>query len=227
MAQIINITHDAGNITEYTGTVMTASGDTITATTGSAMMSTPYGLQVFTGTVSAGNLTYAYKTFTSITSTEYRWRVYFDPNSQTSTGVTDKYFFIFYHATNNGYTELAYDYTTGSFRIKANVRSDDGVDIPTGYYTISDGPHYIEVRVKKSSVLGATDGELQLYIDGVSKETLTTVKVFTRFALSGVKVGMHYAPASDITLFYDEIILRDDGTAIPPTYRRNISITSG
>jgi hypothetical protein len=228
MAQILNITHDAGNINEYTGTVMTATDDTLTATTGSAMMSTPYGLELYTGTVSAGNLTYAYKDFTEITSTAYRFRFYFDPNSQTGIGITSRYICQAKKVSTNCYAEVSvYWNAAGStFKIIAAVKDDGGTDRGTAYYAITDEPHYIEVYIKKATAHNANNAEIQLLVDGVSKEIRTGLDVFTGFPVSRMNVGIYYGSGTGFTFYLDEIVFRDDANAIPPTYRRTLSVIS-
>jgi hypothetical protein len=226
-SNIINITHEAGNINEYTGTVMTAAGDTLTANAAASMGSTNYGLEVYTGTVSAGNLTYAYKDFTEITSTEYRYRFYFDPNSQTAIGVTDRYICQAIKVSATRYSEVAvYWNAAGStFKIIASLKDDGGTDRGTAYYAITDAPHYIEVRCKKATGASDNNAELELFVDGVSKEKRVNIDSYTGFPVSRMNVGIYYASMTGITFYLDEILFRDDGTAIGPTNRGTSALT--
>jgi hypothetical protein len=56
----------------------------------------------------------------------------------------------------------------GVYALMGRARLDDNSQYDTGFFTIGDGPHMVELAWKRSSGPDANDGELALWIDGVS-----------------------------------------------------------
>ena len=92
----------------------------------------------------------------------------------------------------------------GVYALMGRARLDDNSQYDTGFFTISDGPHMVELAWKRSSGPDANDGEFELRIDGVSvhatsnlDNSLSAVDMVRLGALS-VKTG------ASGTLYWDE-----------------------
>lgn len=112
---------------------------------------------------------------TPANETRYRARFYLDPNSITmGAGET---FTINLGRSSNGaayHVQLNYSNTLG-YRIRPTVFTDAGTYTAGSYYQISDAVHYIEIDWKASTAPGANNGYLQLWIDGTSQGTISSV----------------------------------------------------
>ena len=60
----------------------------------------------------------------------------------------------------------------GAFSIGVRTRQDDNQQAETGFYSISDEPHVLEIDLQPASGPDALDGSVELWIDGVSTARL-------------------------------------------------------
>jgi hypothetical protein len=98
----------------------------------------------------------------------------------------------------------------GVYALMGRARLDDNAQANTGFITIGDGPHVVEIDWKQSSGPDANDGWLHLWIDGAPVASRTgldnnvgTVD-FVRLGALSVKAG------AAGTLYFDEFVSRDD-----------------
>ncbi len=97
---------------------------------------------------------------TPTAETHYRARFYFDPNS-TSMGSNNAHFiFVAYSGASTENVRLNFKYSSG-YQIQGIVRTDSS-DTGTGFYSLSDGPHAIEIDWQAASGAGANDGSFTL-----------------------------------------------------------------
>jgi len=106
---------------------------------------------------------------------QYRARFYFDPNSITMSNNNAHYILIGYYGASTQTVRIEFRYSSSSYQIRAHVRTDSGTYQTTSWFTISNAPHYIEFNWLASTAYGANNGDLSLWIDGVSRQSLTGV----------------------------------------------------
>jgi len=100
----------------------------------------------------------------------YRARFYFDPNSITMASGDNHYIFFGYSGTASpaAVLRVIFRYSSGVYQLRVsaldNARSGS-------WYTITDGPHAIEIEWKAATAAGANNGAISLWIDGVAKQT--------------------------------------------------------
>jgi hypothetical protein len=54
----------------------------------------------------------------------------------------------------------------GQFGLMGRARLDDNSQRDSGFFDITDGPHWVEIDWRAASAPGAADGALELWIDG-------------------------------------------------------------
>jgi hypothetical protein len=92
----------------------------------------------------------------------------------------------------------------GTYSVEARVRRNDGTRADTGFFPISDGPHFFEFDWQRATGPGASNGSLQMWIDDGSVATLSGIDNDlvpvdqTRMGVLSVKTG------AAGTLFYDQ-----------------------
>lgn len=127
--------------------------------------------------------------------THYRARFYFDPNSITM-AENDRHFILTaYSGASTINVRLNFKYISSSYQLSALVRTDT-TETGTGFYTLSDAPHAIEIEWQAASYDGANDGFLSLWIDGVVQQTLSgidndtwQIDTISMGAVNGVDTG--------------------------------------
>ena len=210
MAEILHITHEAGDLSEYTSTV-TDSGDLSVDVTSTLVGS--YGLLC---TIDDTNNIYGLKSFTTLTSTVFRWRLYFDPNTITATnGVEFATIFKVMNSTSDRVVLTTRKRADGSgYDTRLRVYTDVGNNT-TSYYNILDAPNYIEGNVVYASSDVASDATASLWVNGSLQETLTGLDIFDLTKPNTIRAGaLGVAAATSGSYFVDDIILRDDNTQI-------------
>jgi hypothetical protein len=122
----------------------------------------------------------------------YRVRFYFDPNSITMAS-SDAYL-IFLGRTANGTStgatvlQVELRYSGGKYQIRALISDDGTAFTSSGWFTISDAPHSIELDWRASTAVGANNGGLTLWIDGVQQANVTGIDNDTR-RIESVRLG--------------------------------------
>ena len=139
--EILNITHNVGDLSEYTSTV-TDGGD-LSVTTAAALAGTSHGLSCL---IDDTNDIFGLKDFTQLTSSAFRFRFYIDPNGLT---MSDNNSFTLLRLRDVASTRArVFLQRSGSnYQIVFRALNDSSVDEDTAAYTISDGEHYIEGRL--------------------------------------------------------------------------------
>jgi hypothetical protein len=124
----------------------------------------------------------------------YRARFYFDPNSITLGDGSAQYIFAGYDAS--AVFQVDFHFSAGSYQIRLRQYNDSGSVLSTNWTTISDAPHSIEMEWWAATAIGANNGGVILWIDGVQSGSLTSVDNDTRRidrvglgAVSGIDTG--------------------------------------
>jgi hypothetical protein len=81
----------------------------------------------------------------------------------------------------------------GAYQLRGLILGDATTDTSTGWFTISDAPHPVEIDWRASGGPGANNGGLTLWIDGTQKANVTGIDNDTR-RVDTVRLG----PAADI-----------------------------
>jgi hypothetical protein len=130
----------------------------------------------------------------------YRARFYFDPN--TIPMANNDAHLIFSGRTANGTAtgttvlQVDFRYSGGKYQVRSLILDDAAAFTSSGWFTISDTPHFIELDWRASTAAGANNGGLTLWIDGVQQANVTGIDNDTRRiesvrlgAVSGVDTG--------------------------------------
>jgi hypothetical protein len=88
--------------------------------------------------------------------------------------------------------------SSGVYQLRVSLLDDGTTWVSTNWFTVSDASHYIEFDWWAATGVGANNGGLALWIDGIQQQDLTGVDNDTRRmdrvrlgALSGIDIGTH------------------------------------
>jgi len=112
-----------------------------------------------------------------IAEPRYRARFYFDPNSISMVSGDNHYIFFGYSgpSTFTAVLRVIFQFSSGNYQLRASALNDGSTWMNTNWFTISDGPHAIEVDWRAATAAGANDGGLTLWLDGTQQANLTGV----------------------------------------------------
>ena len=137
----------------------------------------------------------------------YRARFYFDPNG-FDPGEAQSHFrtriFIAFDNTPVRVMTLVLKRQGGAYSVEGRVRRNDGTRADTGFFPITDGPHFFEVDWRRASAPAALDGSFTLLIDNSVASTLTALDNdsspvdFARMGAFSIKTG------AAGTLYFDQ-----------------------
>ncbi len=138
----------------------------------------------------------------------YRARFYFDPNGfdpgESQLHRRTRIFIAFSEGPSRRVAAVVLRRLSGVYAVMGRARRDDNSQANTGFVTITDAPHAIEIELVRASSPGALDGAFELWVDGVSAGRLTGLDNslsevdFARMGALSVKTG-----ASGV-LYFDE-----------------------
>jgi hypothetical protein len=118
----------------------------------------------------------------------YRARFYFDPNSIAMVAGDTHNIFFGYSGTSTAVLRGAFRFSSGVYQIRFSLLNDSGTWQNTSWFTISDAAHPIELDWRAATGVGANNGALTLWIDGIQKANLTGVDNDTR-RIDRVRLG--------------------------------------
>jgi hypothetical protein len=121
----------------------------------------------------------------------FRARFYFDPNSIAMTDGNAHYLSIGYDAvstTPSAVFNVDFRFSTGNYQIRLRQQDDSQATVSTGWVTISDAPHVIEMEWWAATGAGANNGGVTLWIDGVQSGSLSGLDNDTR-RIERVRLG--------------------------------------
>jgi len=129
----------------------------------------------------------------------YRARFYLDPSAfdpgEASAHQRTRVFIGFEESPLRRLLAVVLKRQGGVYSIEGRARQDDGSQNDTGFFTISPGPHVIEIDWVRSTDADTPNGQFRLFIDGTLKaETLTVANSlhqidFARLGALSVKGG--------------------------------------
>jgi hypothetical protein len=151
--------------------------------------------------------------------TRYIARFYFDPNGfdpgETLSHFRTRLFILFADAGTRRVSALVLKRQGGNYSLMQRCRRDDNSQADTGFFPISDDPHWILVEWQRATGDATNDGQCALTIDGDRVATLPNVQ--NHLATIGrVRLGaLSTKGGANGTLFFDEFVSKREGT-IPP-----------
>jgi hypothetical protein len=205
MAELFNVGHETGDLSEYDSTVV--DGGDLSAAGGAALAGTSYGLQVVVDDTTA---IYGEMDF-SPPASYLRFRFYVDPNGFT---VNDSQYAVLARPIPYNMVEVVLSHSGAAYWIAFNLYDDSGSYLGTEFVEVTDDAHYVEVLITR----GAGSGAYQAWVDGVEAFEETDVDNDSRFdSLSGLVIGaVSFLGTPSGTYYLDEFVARNDNTEIGP-----------
>ena len=188
---------ESGNLSAWTANSNDA-GD-LSASVAAALV----GSQGMQGVVDDANTIYVTDD-TPNAEPRYRARFYFDPNSITMASGEAHFIFKGFMGTGADVLQVELRNSAGAYQIRGKILNDASAFVLTNWFTISDASHVIEVDWRAATGVGANNGGLTLWIDGVQQQDLTGVDNDTSRidrARLGALAGMD--PGTSGTYFFD------------------------
>jgi hypothetical protein len=213
MSTIINIDHEAGNLSEYDST-QTDSGD-LSAGAAAALASTDYGMAAL---VDDTNDIYGQANISAPASDKIRIRFYFDPNSFSfNTNIDEIHILeVGLGAPPWQIARITCNYNGSDYQVLYKAIEDSGAS-NTHTESITDAPHYIEFYLQRASTSSSNDGTMACYLDGSLLTTLTGIDNYNAWTnITKVELGaVRNITSGDSGTFYlDELKANDDGSEI-------------
>jgi hypothetical protein len=191
---------DSGSLFRWSSS--STDGGDLAASGAAAMAGTSSGLQAF---VDDTNSLFV-QDDTPNAESRYRARFYFDPNG-FDPGESQSHFrtrILIAQGSGFRVITIVLKRQSGAYSVEARVRRNDGTRADTGFFPVSDAPHFIEFDWQRASGPGTVDGSLSLRIDDVPVFSLFAIDNdsspvdFVRMGALSVKTG------AAGTLFYDQ-----------------------
>jgi hypothetical protein len=105
----------------------------------------------------------------------YRARFYFDPNSIKMASGDAFLLLNGYKGTSTASLAVEFRQYSGAYQVRARLLNDSYAWKATSWLALSNSSHYIELDWRAASGVGANNGGLKLWIDGVQKAILSGV----------------------------------------------------
>lgn len=217
MSIIVDVDHEDGTLSEYTGTVED-SGD-LSVTAGAALAGTGYGLSAFADDTVA---IYGYSTFDKVA--QIRVRFYFDPNGVGMNNASYVTIGLLRQTTGSflsiAYVNLRY-YTATGFQLIFAHKDDAYANAIWDTYNVTDAPHYVEFHIVRATTDVSADGTVEWWVDGVSQGSASNVdnyNIMSDTATWQWRLGLAADVPAGIngTVYFDQLVINDDGGAIGP-----------
>jgi hypothetical protein len=199
-------TFDSGSLAQWS-TASTDGGD-LAVTHAAALGGTEWGLQAVVDDTSGLFV----QDDAPNNEDRYRARFYFDPNG-FDPGVAQghlrtRVFIGFEEAPNRRLFAVVLRLLNGQYGLMGRSRQDDNSQADTGFVSISNQPHYVEIEWRRSTGPDARDGSFQMWIDGVSVALLAGLDN-SRSAVDFARLGaLSVKGGAAGTLRYDEFVSR-------------------
>jgi hypothetical protein len=149
----------------------------------------------------------------------YRARFYFDPNGfdpgEAQAHLRTRLFIAFEEAPTRRLAAVVLRRQSGVHAVMLRCRLDDNSQDNSGFFPISDAPHWVEIDWQRATGPDALDGACRLWIDGASVSTRTNLDNslsgvdFVRMGALSVKTG------ASGTLYWDDFESRRQGDIGP------------
>jgi hypothetical protein len=161
------------------------------------------------------------KDFSVSTLNDVWFRIQIDPNS-LSMGTNEQFDFAVCQLTASPFNLFAVQLReNGSgYRFYFFTREDDATDhFGSSFYDITDGPHTVDVHVKRSSTDISSDGEFTIWIDDDLYENITNLDNYDALSiLDSIDIGTFNLDVGTSGTFYlDKIIISSNPISNVPS----------
>jgi hypothetical protein len=93
---------------------------------------------------------------------------------------------------------------SGQYSVQARVRVDDNSQVDTGFFDVTDAPHFVELDWRRATDAVSNDGSFEMWIDGVSVSTLAGLSNSVR-SVDFARLGPQSLKGGAAgTLYFDE-----------------------
>ena len=216
MAVVVDIDHEIGDLSEYDSFISDAG---LQVNVSASLGGTSYGMRI---TIDDSDSLYGQADFTPGAS-EFRARFYVDPNSlslDTSENVT----VLLFSGSEGVVVQALINWSGAAYRIRLRSTEDDDTYTNT-YVVVTDAEHYVEIHCER----GAGTGQNRMWIDGSLEATHASLDNDTKYdGVTFARFGCLY-PDTGVSgeLYLDELVIRDDGTAIGANATTTSTTSSG
>jgi hypothetical protein len=150
----------------------------------------------------------------------YRARFYLDPDGfdpgEAQGHFRTRVFLMFDEAGTRRLSALVLKRQNGNYSLMQRCRRDDNSQADTGFFPISDAPHWVIVEWRRAAGASSNDGVCALTIDGATVSTLSAVQNNVS-TVGMVRLGaMNVKAGAAGTLLLDEFISKRGTSPIPP-----------
>jgi hypothetical protein len=156
---------ESGDTSRWSSSV--TDGTDLDVTAGAALAGTAHGMRAL---VNDTNSLYV-QDDTPNAEGRYRARFYFDPNG-FDPGEADSHFrvriFLGQDSSNTRVITIVLKRQGGQYSVEGRARLNDGTRADTGFFDITNAPHFVEFDWLKATGPAASDGYLALLIDNVT-----------------------------------------------------------
>jgi hypothetical protein len=218
MATVKEINHDASTVVANSYTTSIVDPDSaVTITIGAALNGSTNGVDCdFDAGSNIPNLVEAF----AFAATQFRWRIRVKMDNLSSVGSGTPCDIILEDGAGGDEFRITITSDTSpavnSYKIELSYKPDVGGLISIGQASLpSVGDICIEVRAIRETGASAADGEVELFVGGVSKQNVANAEnfaTFTSIAQARLRFGSNSVNLSG-NMFYDEFIISDDNTA--------------
>jgi hypothetical protein len=204
---------NSGNMSAWS--LSSSGGGNLSVTPGAALASTAFGLQA-----AVSDTTGLYVEDRSPSAeNRYRARFYIDPDDydpgELQGHFRTRVFIMFDDAGTRRLSAVVLKRQLGNYSIMQRCRRDDDSQYDSGFFPISNAPHWVLVEWRQASGPSSADGFCELGVDGATLSTLTDVQNNVS-TLGMVRLGtMNVKAGATGTPYFDEFVSTRIG-AIPP-----------
>ena len=117
----------------------------------------------------------------------YRARFYFDPNSIVMAD-RDSHYLLYGYTGSTPVLRVELRSSKGNYQLRAAARNDSNGWANSGWTSIGDASHFIELDWRAASIAGANDGTLAFWIDGIQVASLSGIDNDTR-RIDTIQIG--------------------------------------
>jgi hypothetical protein len=141
----------------------------------------------------------------------YRARFYLDPNDydpgEAQLHRRNRLLIGFQDAPQRRLFAVVMRRQSGAYALQTRIRQDNNDQLDTGFFPITNEPHYVEIDWRRSTGPDTNDGSLQLWIDGVSQITVSGMD--NSAGIDFVRLGaMNNKGGANGTILLDEFVSR-------------------
>lgn len=220
MATVKEITHDSSTtLSDFYTTTITDVDGAATVTIPSALGGSTNGVNI---DYDAGtNFITLEEDFVALVGNDLRWRFRLNFSNNSFSGGAISIVLQFYLNSGASFIfRIALSYNSG-LKMTPSWYNDSGIAQAMGTVAFPESIETcVELRAIRETGASAADGEVEVFINGVSQFSITNAENFTRFGLGIDRARLQWSSSDvDITgdLHYDEWILTDDNpTALCP-----------